>query len=169
MSWLKIDDKFARHPKVLPLSSHAFRLHVVALCHCAEMLTDGQITERDVRLLMPVAGIPTWKKYVNELISAGLWTVGSHGWSINDYLAYNPSSVQVKERRERHAAQQKAYRRSVSRAESRAQARETAVPVPRTRTRYYNEEPTTFVPKDVTSEVDAGQVIDFSAVLKDVS
>lgn len=162
MTWLKIDDKFAEHSKVIGLSSPAFRLHVAAMCRCAAHLTDGRVTERDVRILMPVCGLSTWKRYVNELISAGLWITEAHGWNINDYLDYNPSSVQVKEQRERLARNQKRYR-----LRYRLRDRESdSVP---SRTRVNKERPTTSVPRDVTSEVDEGAVIDFTRVLKDVS
>ncbi len=162
MTWLKIDDRFAEHPKVIGLSAQAFRLHVAGLCRCAAHLTDGRLTERDVRVLTPICGLTTWKRYVNELISAGLWIVQPHGWSIKDYLDYNPSSVKVKEQRERHAREQSRYR---SRKRSREHHSEHApYPYP-----LHKEEPTTFVPRDVTSVEDAGQVIDLKSILKDVS
>lgn len=112
MSWLRIDDKFARHPKVLNLSDKAFRLHVAALCTCAEMLSDGRLGERDIKMLVPVVNASSWKRYVNELVSAGLWTVEIHGWSINDYLDYNPAAVKVKEQRKRNAERQRNHRRN---------------------------------------------------------
>lgn len=168
MSWLKIDDEFAEHPKVDKLSDKAFRFHVAALCRCAKRLTDGRVSEKDVKILAIVVHAPTWKKYVNELVAAGLWIPQNHGWSIHDYLQYNPSSVRVREERERRAAEQRA-RRNTSRNAVRSKVRAEDVTAPRTRTPIYNVEPTTLVPRDVTSEVDAGQVIDFSSVLKDVS
>lgn len=36
MSWVRLDDQFADHPKVVGLSSDAFRLHVSAMCYCAK-------------------------------------------------------------------------------------------------------------------------------------
>lgn len=158
MTWLKIDDRFARHPKVRKLSNNAFRLHVVALCHCAEMLTDGRVTERDVRDFAPLCNLSTWKRYVNECVAAGLWTPEAHGWSIKDYLDYNPSSVKVKEQRERLARNQSRYRLRNRSSDS------APYPYPSNK-----EEPTTLVPKDVTSVEDAGNVIDLKAILKDVS
>lgn len=112
MSWLRIDDKFARHEKILALSDKAFRLHVAAMCNCADMLTDGRVTVRDVRMLMPIVGATTYKRYVNELISARLWSEHATGWKINDYLVYNPSSIRVKEQRRRNAERQSRYRQS---------------------------------------------------------
>lgn len=162
MTWLKIDDRFAEHPKVIGLSAQAFRLHVAALCRCAAHLTDGRVTERDVRVLTPVCGLTTWKRYVNECVSAGLWTVEAHGWSINDYLDYNPSSVKVREQRERHARNQSRYR-SRERSSDRSSAR---VPYPYP---IDKEQPEAFVPRDVASEVRAGTIVNLHSVLKDVS
>lgn len=165
MTWLKIDDRFAEHPKVIGLSANAFRLHVAALCRCAAHLTDGRVSERDVRVLMPICGVPTWKRYVNELVSAGLWRPEAHGWSINDYLDYNPSSVKVKEQRIANARRQKNHRRngvtnSVTNAVSNATPSRPVI---------NTEQPNTLVPRDVTSEVDAGTVFDLTKILKDVS
>lgn len=168
MTWLKVDDRFPRHHKVMPLSDKAFRMHVAALCHCAESLSDGRVTERAVRMLLPVIGAQTWKKYVNELVSAGLWTVEAHGWSINDFLDYNPSSVKVKEQRLRNAERQEKHRRNaVSHSVTNTVSHGVSNAAP-SRPVIETEQPQAFVPQDVTSEVDAGRVIDLSSILKDV-
>jgi len=120
LSWLKIDDKFVRHPKVMGLSDKAFRLHVAALCSCAEMLTDGYVSEREAKMLAPVVGTTSWKRYVHELIHAGLWLVEPHGWSIKDYLDYNPSALKVKEQRARNAERQRQHRNGVTNGVSNA-------------------------------------------------
>lgn len=161
MTWLKIDDRFVRHPKVMPLSDKAFRLHLGALCYCAESLTDGRVSEHAVRMLLPVVGAQTWKKYVNELVTAGLWTVEEHGWNINDYLDYNPSSVKVREQRIRNAERQSRYRDF-----HRSNGVSNAAP---SRPVKNQEQPKTFVLRDVTSTEDAGKVVDIASVLKDVS
>jgi hypothetical protein len=44
MPYLALDDNFAHNPKVR-LTDRAFRLHVVALCHCSQHLTDGFVSE----------------------------------------------------------------------------------------------------------------------------
>lgn len=159
MTWVKIDDKFVRHHKVQQISDKAFRLHVAALCNCSDMLTDGRVTERDVRMLAPLISATSWKRYVNELISTGLWTVEAHGWSINDYLDYNPSSVRVREQRERNAARQARHRNGVTNGVSHSAP---------TRTPYIQRTTEPLVPKDVTSEVDAENVLDLRSVLKGI-
>ena len=85
MTWLKLDDRFPRHPKVLSLSDRAFRAHVSGLCYCAEQLTDGVVE----------AGIVD-KRAARELVGAGLWIempAGRH--RIHDFLDYNPSKAEA--------------------------------------------------------------------------
>ncbi|HVJ20152.1 MAG TPA: hypothetical protein VM686_32280 [Polyangiaceae bacterium] len=94
MSWLKIDDGFADHPKVLELSDAAFRLHVRALCWCAKYETDGGLSKASLRVL------GAKPKHLTELTTAGLWIDGPDGHRIHDYLKYNPSKAQKDAERE---------------------------------------------------------------------
>ena len=111
MTWLRIDDKFCKHEKIEHLSDRAFRLHVSALCLCADELTDGRISERALRQLAALVRMSSSAKYVTELIAANLWSVHDRGgWKINDYLDYNPSSTKVKEDRARNARRQNEWR-----------------------------------------------------------
>lgn len=91
MTWAKLDDTFADHPKIDPLSDAAFRLHVAAICYSARHLTDGHIpTERITRL------VPRYqKRHVTELVTAGLWEPAEGGYTIHDYLDYNPTRKQA--------------------------------------------------------------------------
>ena len=73
MSWLKIDDGFFEHEKIEDLSHQAFRLHVGALCICARLLTDGHVSETNLRKVAVTARVNA-KRYVDELVEAKLWT-----------------------------------------------------------------------------------------------
>jgi hypothetical protein len=97
MSWLRIDDGFVEHPKILDLSDRAFRLHLAGLCYSARNLTDGVLVERSVRVLFAVTSAQ--RKHLLELVSASVWEEGDGVWVIRDYLDYNPSAVKVKETR----------------------------------------------------------------------
>ena len=111
MSWLKIDDGFFEHEKIEELSHAAFRLHVGGLCLCARLLTDGRVSESNLRKVATAGRISSVKKYVEELVAARLWSAHPRGgWKIKDYLDYNPSSVQVKEQRQRNAERQARHR-----------------------------------------------------------
>ena len=92
MTWLRLDDCFPEHPKVIGLSDRSFRLHVTALCYCARHLTDGQI---------PSSVVDAWRSpaAVSELVSAKLWRKNRRGYTIKDYLEYNPSKAEVEQTR----------------------------------------------------------------------
>lgn len=102
MSWLKIDDGFAEHEKIIDLSDRAFRLHVTALCYCARNLTDGFLGERQVAAVCAIT--KATRRHLDELISTGLWATDGEVYRINDYLDYNPTKQKVKERREARSA-----------------------------------------------------------------
>jgi protein gp37 len=95
VSWLRIDDGFAEHPKVMDVSDRAFRLHVAAMCFCARNLTDGELAERSVRMVCALTAAT--KKHVAELVDAGLWLKRDGGaFEVKDFLEYNPTAEKVK-------------------------------------------------------------------------
>ena len=53
MPFLNLDDNFAEHPKIHPLTDGAFRLHVSAMCYCARLKTDGKLPRSKVSGLTP--------------------------------------------------------------------------------------------------------------------
>lgn len=82
MGWVKLDDGFAMHPKVVGLSLEAKWSYVAALCYAARYRTDGIVPD------VVAANGPIRE----ELIASGLWEVGpDSAISIHDYLAYNMS------------------------------------------------------------------------------
>jgi len=107
MPWVKLDDRFPSHRKVALLSDRAFRLHVSAICWCAENLTDGRISERELALVAHIRGIKATAKQLEE---AGVWDRADDGWEIHDYLDYNPSREQVLADRKKNAERQERWR-----------------------------------------------------------
>lgn len=102
MAWAKLDDQFVEHPRISGLSDKAFRLHVASICHAARTLSDGYVSHTDARVLRALTR--TNLRQIHELISAGVWTEnGGTGWVIRDYLDYNPSAKEVKQRRQSEA------------------------------------------------------------------
>ena len=95
MTWLRLDDGFSEHRKVIDLSDAAFRLHVSALCFCARNLTDGFLSEAASHRCYPKP-----KAAIAELLQAKLWTRTSSGYTIHDYLTYNPTRERVAAERE---------------------------------------------------------------------
>lgn len=107
MPWVKLDDRFPSHRKVALLSDRAFRLHVSAICWCAENLTDGRIGDRELPLVAHIRGI---KATAKQLEDAGVWDRADDGWVIHDYLDYNPSREQVLLERKKNAERQERWR-----------------------------------------------------------
>jgi hypothetical protein len=105
VSWLRLDDGFAEHPKVLELSDAALRLHIRAMCWVARQETDGAIPPAALRSLSAKA------KLAEELVASGLWEKADAGHVIHDYLAYNPSKA------ENDAGREAARRRAGLRAD----------------------------------------------------
>ncbi len=109
MTWLKLDDKFGRHPKVQGLSDPAFRLHMAAMGHCAEYATDGRVKSHVIATL---TAHPDKAALVKEVVDAGLWEEMVGGWEIHDFLQYNPSAEQLKTRRKEWRDRQERRRES---------------------------------------------------------
>jgi hypothetical protein len=107
MPWVRLDDRFPSHRKVALLSDRAFRLHVSAICWCAENLTDGHISDRELPLVAHMRGV---KATAQQLQNAGLWDRTDDGWMIHDYLDYNPSREQVIADRKKNAERQERFR-----------------------------------------------------------
>lgn len=103
MPWLRLDDGFSDHPKIIGLDDGAYRLHVDALVFCARTLTDGFVSKGALRRL-PNGHL------VGELVDAGLWEPDGEGWWIHDFLDYNQSAEQVLEDREKARERQRRRR-----------------------------------------------------------
>jgi len=129
MSWLRVDDKFCRHPKVVDLSDAAFRLHVAAKCDCAEFETDGRVKRG------AVGGFtkhPDKAALIQELERAGLWECTEDGWLVHDYLDYNPSHAELKAKREQAKERARKSRAHQVRANGARSSHERAPNVSRT-------------------------------------
>ncbi len=93
MPWVKLDDNFPQHPKVLAAGPRAAWVHLCAIAHCARNLTDGHISPAVAK------SVGATKPVVVALVEAQLWEENGNGWVIHDYLAYQPSRKQVEETR----------------------------------------------------------------------
>lgn len=100
MTWVRLDDHFHDHPKIVELSSDAYRAFIGGLCYCARHLTDGKIPQSAVRGLGP-------KKATVELVSAGLWDQNGSGVSVHDYLDYQYSAERIRAKRVTESARKR--------------------------------------------------------------
>jgi len=101
MTWLRIDDAFAQHPKVIQAGSRAAWLDVAGMCYASRYLTDGFVP---AGMIHKLTDEPNPDELAQALVDAGLWEVRPGGYLIHDYLEYNPSAAQVRENRRRDAA-----------------------------------------------------------------
>lgn len=116
MTWIKLEDKAPRHPKVAGLSDKAFRVWVTAMCYASEFLTDG---------ILPPAYLITVKQAIqDELVAAGLWdrvtsseqSGGAVVLSIHDYLGHQTSKASVERKKETNRSRQSRFRNAVTNA-----------------------------------------------------
>lgn len=99
MPWVKLDDHFPDHPKVESLSDGAFRLHVSGMCHAARHLSDGRIRPGRVSRLMD--GYKP--RYLDELLTAGVWERNGTGYLIHDFTEWNKTKQWWDSKREADA------------------------------------------------------------------
>jgi hypothetical protein len=106
MPWVKLDDSFYSHPKVVNAGHEAVGLYITALTYASHHLTDGHIPAAWVRQQV---GSKT-DKLSRALVEAptgfehGLWVENGTGWVIHDYLNYNPSRERILDKRRKDSA-----------------------------------------------------------------
>lgn len=94
MTWIKLEDSVADHPKIAGLSDRAFRWWIRSLCYCSRFLTDGVI---------PGVFLVGVKPNIRaELIAAKLWIERDSRLEIHDYLQHQTSRAQVEAERLRN-------------------------------------------------------------------
>lgn len=98
MTWFKLDDKSAFHRKVLRAGNEAWGALCRAGCASSSEGTDGRIT---LDTALAIAPMKVWEK----LIASGLVerTEGSSDLQIHDFLDWNPSAEQVRQKRDARA------------------------------------------------------------------
>lgn len=110
MTWVKIDDGFADHPKVVAAGALASWLFVCGLTYCSRQLTDGFIPSGQVRKL---ADVDDAVALAQVLITVGLWEKVEGGYRVvpsHQFIRFgaDPTTQEL-----RHSAEYKQWRRSV--------------------------------------------------------
>lgn len=123
MTWFKVDDGFARHPKVKALRSYGARVRSDALmlwllagAECASALGQGGVRDgyvdaddlADLARPMPAASL---RAATDALVDVGLWLREPRGFVFHDWQRYQPTSEKIKQRRDGWR-EQKAQQRS---------------------------------------------------------
>lgn len=115
MSWLKLDDGFASHPKINALTDREFRVWMRVLCWCARYKT-GEIKGA-------IHEIPGLKQALPKLFSTGL-IEGENGMvEVHDWAHYQPKDPTGAERQAR-------FRNGESNGFSNGSLARAPVPVP---------------------------------------
>lgn len=96
MTWFKVDDGFADHPKVEALLEGAHAECAIALwvtcgSWCAKHLTDGFVPMSRVKR----SGYKHAEKGAAELVRVGLWEAGAGGFQFRGWSEYQPTRARV--------------------------------------------------------------------------
>jgi len=119
LTWVRLDDDFPNHPKILKAGPIAALIQVRALCYSSHHLTNGFIPNDAMPTLMLGLNSLAITHFISEegfgaghdvididwpskMISDGLWRLDSkhRGYWIHDYLKYQPSKKDVLNARE---------------------------------------------------------------------
>lgn len=96
MSWLRLDDGFAAHPKIAALTDAEFRGWLRLLCWCAQYRT--REIPNGITTVLP--GIN--KKRLDRFYHLGLIDAGDHGYEVHDWETYNPKDPGAADRVRRY-------------------------------------------------------------------
>ena len=96
MSWLRIDDGFTKHPKILQLTVRQRWLWLDLLCWCARYKTNGLIPDG------ALAELRIRSSDINGWASAGLVDREDSTLAVHDWAVYNPADPTAADRVRRH-------------------------------------------------------------------
>lgn len=105
--WVKLDDRFAGHPKVQAASLQARWMFVEALCWSGLYLTDGKIPRNALRAL---SGFHNCEDLAEELADIGLFDRVDRDFQIHDFLDFQRSKADWEQERERDRLKKQSQR-----------------------------------------------------------
>jgi hypothetical protein len=95
VSWLRLDDGFAEHPKIVELTDRELRIWLRTLCYCSR----AQDPSIDRFTLETVPGLTP--NFVSKLVSLRLVDPIENGHEIHDWIKYQPKDKTGAERQAR--------------------------------------------------------------------
>jgi len=123
MTWFRVDDTLAAHPKTRRAGLAAMGLWTVAGSWSSQQLTEG---------FVPTWFVETWpqgKKLAAQLVRAGYWETAEiedeQGWQFHDWTDANPTAEKEKDRRRKARERQRKLREKS--AEKREEALDKAL------------------------------------------
>lgn len=111
MTWARLDDRFYSHRKVRrawKLCRASIGLHTLALTYTCGYDLNGRVDSEFVEMMLPAQR--ERERAVAALVQAGLWEENGDDWLIHDFLDYNQSADEIREKRDREAARKAAAR-----------------------------------------------------------
>jgi hypothetical protein len=156
MPWVRLDDQFPDHPKVVSAGPLAGWLHVCGIAYCNRHLTDGFIPRAVAHRLANFEGIgvelggdgksfafgedASCEWMASVLCEHGLWDKVAGGYQIHDYLEFQPSKDEVLALRDARSEAGKLGGQASAKAKAQAKVKQEAKQnsskiQPRTRTR----------------------------------
>lgn len=111
MGWVKLDDGYRNHPKIVKAGPAGMSLDVAAMCYCASYLTDGFVPASVATTLYPVRNP---QAVVDKLVEVRRWEKDEahDGYWVHDYLDYNPPAARVLADREKEREKKNKQRRN---------------------------------------------------------
>jgi hypothetical protein len=104
VTWFKVDDGFAFHPKAIMAGNAALGLWVRAGAWCGANLTDGALPKH------MIGTFGAQKRDARKLVEVGLWVETKDGYQFHEWGQMQPSKAEVLAERAANAKRQKAWR-----------------------------------------------------------
>jgi len=101
MSWIKLDDQWMDHPKIIRAGRDARDMWLASITWCAKHLTDGYFPAELLPSLAVSAGVDVanCQTFAKTLLDVCLWESTNSQYYIHDYLDYNPTKEQTEANR----------------------------------------------------------------------
>lgn len=103
MTWFRVDDNLAFHPKAIAAGNPALGLWVRAGSWAGQQLSDGFVPSEIARSLGT-------RSQVDRLVDVGLWLPSSGGFEFHQFAERNPTRLQVESRRDAGAKRLQRWR-----------------------------------------------------------
>ncbi len=97
MTWLRIDDAFPQHPKLVELARSDRWTWLEILAYCARYKTEGRVPSA-IREAVPAAS----PKLLARFVDVGLLDEHEHGLEVHDWRDYNPKDPTAADRVKRY-------------------------------------------------------------------
>jgi len=93
--WARFEDDYLGNTKLATLSTAAIALDMAAIIYSARELRDGVLRESDVQTIAALIHLKRWPPVATELVQVNRWARADGGFTIHDYLEYQPSRQQI--------------------------------------------------------------------------